>query len=76
MNKNVDFPYAGHRMNWPEDGDDDLTPHPTPDRLPFKFDELAVKLEPWPRRIRLVVACLIAGPVLVGALVALVYAWI
>lgn len=51
--------------------------HPTPDQLPEEFNELdlAPRFEPWPRSIRLVVACVIAGPILVGALAALVYAW-
>ncbi len=51
--------------------------NPTPDRLPEDFDELDAhpRFEPWPRRTRLVVVCVIAGPVLVGALAALVYEW-
>lgn len=47
--------------------------HPTPDQLPEDFElDLAPKFAPWPQRFWLVVACLIGGPILVGALIAVV----
>ena len=48
---------------------------PTPNRLPFKFDELD-RAVPMPRRVWIIVACIAGAAILTGALIALVDALI